>query len=497
MKKRFVILPIIAVAAGGHYYVWQKQTNNFAANIEKQINDFNAQAGEASFSYAAKKLSGYPSKSVVTYIKPILKEGDNSINADGNLVIALDALGNQVDVRLDGNIKAVSNQTNYGLTSKDGLACKFQASKEMIDAILTQKEIGTSTYADLGKNFKHIGCQIADMVLVEGGKQISSAEDFNFAFNSNPTTGTEKMIDFSLQVKELEMAYSPAMSNYYGHYYGLDNNISQIINKAAAQAYEDAGKQNFVMSGSAIFDSANSAEFHFNLREFKISNNLYTLDFPLEIKKEAEILVKHNGSMVIDKKYDAATINFAKNLWQAAQSADKNDGEAAEIIAKIKEGSVSEDLVINIMPQLEKYSEIKTYVNLSGSSDFTNAKIEKMGFSTALFSLIVSGDSNLQDSNIEVVCENCDAMIDSFANYSNDWAKLMQAFGKTQSEEMISAEKINAIKSFYRAFDSDNDDKNITWKIVKKGSDITISGKKLEDFMQKTIELGIPIPPIM
>jgi hypothetical protein len=494
MKKRFVILPIIAVAAGGHYYVWQKQTNNFAANIEKQINDFNAQAGEASFSYAAKKLSGYPSKSVVTYIKPILKEGDKSINADGNLVIALDALGNQVNVRLDGNIKAVSNQANYGLNSKDGLACKFQASKEMIDAILTQKEIGTSKYADLGKNFKHIGCQIADMVLVEGGKQILSAEDFNFAFNSNPTTGTEKMIDFSVQVKDLEMAYSPSIRNYY---YELDNNISQIIYKAAAQAYEDAGKHNFVMSGSAIFDSENSADFNFNLREFKISNNLYTLDFPLEIKKDAESLVKHNGSMVIDKKYDAYTIKFAKNLWQAAQNADKNDGEAAEIIAKIKEGSVSEDLVINIMPQLEKYSEIKTYVNFSGSNNFTNGKIEKIGFSTALFSLIVSGDSNLQDSNIEVVCENCDAMIDSFANYSNDWAKLMQAFGKTQSEEMISAEKINAIKSFYRAFDSDNDDKNITWKIVKKGSDITISGKKLEDFMQKTIELGIPIPPIM
>ena len=302
------------------------------------------------------------------------------------------------------------------------------------------------------------------------------------------------MIDFSVQVKELEMAYSPAMSNYY---YGLDDNTNQIINKAAAQAYEDAGKQNFVMSGSAIFDSANSAEFHFNLREFKVSNNLYTLDFPLEIKKDAEILVKHNGSMVIDKKHDPSAINFAKNLWQAAQNADKNDGEAAEIIAKIKEGSVSEDLVINIMPQLEKYSEIKTYVNLSGSNDFTNGKIEKIGFSTALFSLIVSGDSNLQDSNIEVVCENCDAMVDSFANYSNDWGKLMQAFDKTQSEEMISAEKINAIKSFYRAFDSDNDDKNITWKIVKKGSDITISGKKLEDFMQKTIELGIPIPPIM
>ena len=319
---------------------------------------------------------------MVTYIKPILKEGDKSINTDGNLVVALDALGNQVDVRLDGNIKAASPQANYGLTSKDGLACKFQASKEMIDAILTQKEIGTSTYADLGKNFKHIGCQIADMVLVEGEKQISSAEDFNFAFNSNPTTGTAKMIDFSVQVKELEMAYSPAMSNYY---YGLDDNTNQIINKAAAQAYEDAGKQNFVMSGSAIFDSANSAEFHFNLREFKVSNNLYTLDFPLEIKKDAEILVKHNGSMVIDKKHDPSAINFAKNLWQAAQNADKNDGEAAEIIAKIKEGSVSEDLVINIMPQLEKYSEIKTYVNLSGSNDFTNGKIEKIGFSTALF----------------------------------------------------------------------------------------------------------------
>ncbi len=472
MKKKLLILPLIAAGIGAHYFAWNTQTTKLADGMTKQIEKLNVDGYQ--IAYDARKISGYPAKSVVTFTKPTLKSANGTVLIEGDLTFEAGLLGDKIEMIANGAIIVNDGDSSYKVTSKNGLKCSV-AADSIVDFIAANENIKQGNFAEVAKNIRHVGCKIEDFALNESEKTFATAKSYNMSFNSSPASGTTKMVDFSVQMEDFEMNDSASFArNIGGGEYGDWINLN----------YKNLGKQDFVMSGGAVFDSANSNNFQFNMREFKVSNDLYDIDFPLEINNDAEIKIAHTGTFNFNEKFDAANIEIAKNLLADIKAGKDNSLISNEIAEKIKGGAIDEAIFINSIPQLQKYSKIQTYVNMNGAFAEMKGKFDKIGFSTPLFALIASGETSAGNAEIEVNCQNCETLVKTFANYANDVAKMLHATGEMENAQIFSNESVDGVIKLLSDYDSNNNDKDVTWKISKKGEVVTISDKKMEQFMQ-------------
>ncbi len=487
MKKSLIIVPLVASIIGTHYVVWDILTNKLAEGLTKQLTKLNENAkDDMKISYEDRKTSGYPTKSMVTFTKPTLKSKDATILIEEDLTFSSGLMGDYVKMQSHGAIVINDAAKSYKIVSDDGLKCNI-AADSIVNFIAANKHLKQGKFSDVAKNIRAIGCEIANFTVTEGEKKLASAKLYSMSFNSSPAAKTSQMVDFSIRAEDFEIFDDIDMLND-----AAGTEYADLFNVK----YADLGKQNFIASGGAVFDTNNSSQFQFNLRELKISNNLYNIDFPLEIVTETESKIKHSGTFDFTEKFDVANIELAKKMLEAVKKGENNNLISDDIAKKIKNNEVADEVFINIVPQLQKYSKIETFFNANGDFSTMKGAFEKVGFSTSMFGLTASGETKNGDAQIEINCQNCEVMITNFANYANDVAKMLHACGETASPQVFSNEAIGGIIKLYQKYDINDDDKNVTWKIVKKGETITISDKPQADFMVDANEVAKLIPTI-
>jgi hypothetical protein len=500
MKKSLIILPLLAAAAaGGHYAVWQTQTAKFTKALTERIEKINAdtEAG-ATITYDAKETSGYPAKSVISLINPTIKakEGDTSITIEGALRFSSPLLGDTLEMTIDGPLHATAEDEHYIITSAEPTHCSIKAVGSIIDYMIGKHTLPKApTAEDVAENFRHFSCNAEDVTVADKeNAPIATAKKYHISANANPTTGKEKMFNFALQVKDMEVLQETA----FKHSLASDPNLS-FLEDISWIKYKDLGKQNITVTGGFVGDIDSDNNFQFDLQEVSVSNALYRMEFPISVHNQETLTIKHEGTFAAEEQFDSLNIEGAKSMITAIKEGDTDATLGTPLTEKIKDGSISEELIINAVPQLHPYGDIKTFANVNGKLMAQEGKIEKVGFSTALFSLIATGDISSTALDVTVECGKCDVLLTRLSDYANAVTALLHASEEVSAPVAFAPEAVKALSAITRDYDSNKEDGDtITWKIAKNTQgQITLSGQAVDALFMRVMMEVAPHMPVL
>jgi hypothetical protein len=453
MKKKLLLSTLtlaIACGMGGHYYIWHKQTNEIANSLERYLGELKNNS-EVKISYSDKKITGYPAKSVVVFNNPVIEihNANHNIIKANALTISSNLLGDSLSANVSGDISYNDGKENYAVESQSGIECKVKADLSITDIINGKAQ--PKTPEDLLTKLRHFGCNSQKIKLKSENKLVAQSELYGFNINLSNAGENEKMVDFGLQVKDLEVLDTTKM---------LD--------------YPNAGKQNISVSGGAVIDKLGK-KIDFDMREFKITNNLYSIDLPIKVSNEADFKIEHNGVFDFNKNFNESAAIFAKQSIKSFQgSFNKNTSISDEEFEK---------LLVAALPNVVDYSPIKSFVNLSASQATLSGDIEKLGFETSKFALYAAGKAGMGAIDLLVTCQNCYVFIEKTAELANNLAKLLKETGNYNKEQVILPESVAKIKQIANECDSITGDDVTTWKITQKDGEIYISDKKSSEIM--------------
>jgi hypothetical protein len=463
MKKKLLLGTLTLALAGAgyaHYYIWEKQTTQIASSLEKYLTDINSNS-EIKLSHSGKKLSGCPAKSVVTFENPIIEiqaPNEGTIKAD-SLIISSNLLGDSLNANLKGDIVFNDNSDNFVISSQNGFECKVKADLSIVDII--NGKTSAKTQEDLISKLRHFGCNSEKIALKSEDKLTASADSYGFNINLSKASQDETMLDFGLQVKDLEI---------------LDT--TKIVD------YPNAGKQNISINGGALI-GAMGQKIDFEIRDFKISNDLYNFDLPIKIKNDKTFAISHNGFFTFNKGFTASAEMLGKQLANSYKVENEDSGQNADL----------EKLFIAAIPNVVEYSPIKSFINLTADQSTMSAKIEKIGFETSQFALNASGDAGMGAVDVLVTCQNCDILIEKTTSYVNNLAAFFNATGNLQTETFFSESTVTSLKEIAKECDSIPNDDLTTWKITQKDGEIYITDKKFSEIMVRLDEeIGSKLP---
>jgi hypothetical protein len=514
MKKLAVAFAVLAAAGiGGHYFLWTKQVQSIAANLER-IGKEGMADGQASFTYDAKEVSGYPMQAMVRYVKPkititapahaedeaagVTPVSVESVVVQGDLSIGHGVVQSQGKIALTGalEIKGKDEDVPFAYRSawKDAAGCDIALTDSAASFLGGNSPIQTAkTPQEFLRALASLQCSAKELVITDlvKNKEIASIGAQHFTLNSAPSTqtGQHKVgIDFGLKDATFAATSNPlegVQLAALGNDADTAASIKTLLDKHPIAWFDAslAGKQNMMFKGEYEGSiDAPTPPFRVSVSDLSISNNFYTMSWPFSvaIAGNNNITVQHNGEMIHTEAFDKVARDSITALLAIVQ--DETLPVAPAMQEKLK--MLNPDAVYGVLPPLAPAGKITTQANFSVAGEAAKTiTIDSVGLNNALFGVSAKGMGQIgagsTNINGDIVFTQSDVFITRLAHYVNDITSIMATIEGRPQKVMVTEAAAKAVVDFLNEFDTDASPDTTTIKLTTaEDQKLLISGKE-------------------
>ncbi len=515
MKKLVIALIVIAaIAAGGHYLLWQQQLEAFEHEVDARVASLNNKHGsdKVSFTYDAKTTGGYPMAAVVSYTNPkltlapeIFEQRDatlpestlsvDTVSLNGTLTIRNAFMQNTSSLEAQGS-KSISGShygEPYAMTATwDGLSTCSVTYNDGALAFLT-KEYKIDTVEDVRdalEAIEAVHCHTNSLAVTDdiSKKTIAQIGHYGLDLTSSASTVEEhRLIGFSFDlgdalfngepkqyVNDLREMLTPLSEE--------DASLIALLEQYPALPIMDpaqGGKANIVLSGEyeGPIDDKGAKALRVDIREFTVENEFSLTQFPLSVRigEDKSVSVRHDGLMRITKKYDDLMQESLDILLKIARDDALVMSEETRALIQ----SVDMEAIRGLLPDFHEAGDIRLSANLDVAANKA-VVIDKAGLETDLFGLVVSGTGNptAMAADMQLVCHHCDMFITRVAQQANRVGSIMHSLGQNPAPVIVTDAGRQALISFISGLDTDQDQDTVTMTLKNgDGGQMMLSGQ--------------------
>jgi len=531
------LLGIAALAAGGHYYLWQQHATFARAQVEKAIAAVNAQ--KQMISYSAIATSGYPryveisienpkvSGRVDEWMQLLADMGKASHLERAQQQAAIDALPEwTTDISLSGHIKLRSNLladrysviVSGAITSASDIAgvkesstsqpqgdsvCDIALSyrESLFDRLMMQLKSEAAAKGELAA----LNCNFpASRYVSESGEMLTSTAGAMLKLNLSPSFQPTRTITFAAEVKDAE--FSPAGDKLIEMYARALS--PQMIYNNRLSVY---GKQNVSISFSFngptdLAQLGGEAPLDVAIDKFSFRNDAYQSDISLKLNKttangQSQGQLDLTAKSTFTPVYQSIIRDLFSDLAREALANPNPEwdlsGFTAESLSEALQPAIPDLASLGTLTQTLRANFSGNPAAGSGELNLTELELSATPYGITGKGKAARAAGQLSPTgNVELSCRQCPVMIDDIAAYTARLEQVLLRTGAIKPYEFpLDAATLGRFKSFLSQLAVKEAEGS--WRFVIASSaeaPPSINGKPFAEVMALYQQLLMPAP---